>query len=126
VNLGIIHRDLKPANILNHDGIVKIADFGFAKYVDNYSSQLLRSCVGSPLYMAPQVLGRKQYTTKCDIWSIGVIFYEMLFHDVPWKGRDEQDLLKNIQVKPLNMNKPNISYSPFSEQFLKGALAIDE
>ena len=38
VNIGIIHRDLKPANILNHDGIVKIADFGFAKYVDNYSS----------------------------------------------------------------------------------------
>lgn len=61
---GVIHRDLKPANILNHEGIVKIAgmivrmsvDFGFAKYVDNYTSQLLRSCVGSPLYMAPQIL----------------------------------------------------------------------
>jgi len=38
VKLGIIHRDLKPANILNSDGVVKIADFGFAKYVDNYSS----------------------------------------------------------------------------------------
>jgi serine/threonine-protein kinase ULK2 len=89
IKIGVIHRDLKPANILNHEGIVKIADFGFAKYVDNYTSQLLRSCVGSPLYMAPQVLGRKSYSTKCDIWSIGVIFYEMLFHDVPWKGRDE-------------------------------------
>jgi calcium-dependent protein kinase len=35
------------------------------------------------------VLSRKSYSTKCDIWSIGVIYYEMLFHDVPWKGRDE-------------------------------------
>jgi calcium-dependent protein kinase len=59
VSHGIIHRDLKPANILNHAGVVKIADFGFARYVDNYSNQLLKSCVGSPLYMAPQILKRQ-------------------------------------------------------------------
>lgn len=66
VKNGVIHRDLKPANILNHNGIVKVGgiafvatpsqDFGFAKYVDNYTQQLLKSCVGSPLYMAPQIL----------------------------------------------------------------------
>lgn len=88
---------MKPANVLNDKGVVKIADFGFAKYVENYSSQLLRSCVGSPLYMAPQVLGKKPYSTKCDIWSLGVILYEMLFFDVPWKGRDEDGLLYNIE-----------------------------
>lgn len=49
----VTHRDLKPANILKHEGVFKIADFGFAKYVDYSSTQLLRSCVGSPLYMAP-------------------------------------------------------------------------
>ena len=49
---------MKPANVLNDKGVVKIADFGFAKYVENYSSQLLKSCVGSPLYMAPQVLSK--------------------------------------------------------------------
>ena len=85
----IVHRDLKPANILIHDGTYKIADFGFAKYVDNFGSQMLKSCVGSPIYMAPQVLERTPYTTKCDIWSIGVIFYEMLFSSPPWKARDE-------------------------------------
>ncbi len=52
----IIHRDLKPANILINDGVFKIADFGFAKYVDNFGNQLLKSCVGSPIYMAPQIL----------------------------------------------------------------------
>jgi len=53
VKHNVTHRDLKPANILMHDGVFKIADFGFAKYVDYSSSQMLRSCVGSPLYMAP-------------------------------------------------------------------------
>lgn len=52
----IIHRDLKPANILVNDGVYKIADFGFAKYVDNFGTQMLKSCVGSPIYMAPQIL----------------------------------------------------------------------
>ncbi|CAD8078080.1 unnamed protein product [Paramecium sonneborni] len=125
VKQGVIHRDLKPANILNHEGIVKIADFGFAKYVDNYTSQLLRSCVGSPLYMAPQILQRKSYSTKCDIWSIGVIFYEMVFHDVPWKGRDEQDLLKNILIKPL-VFKGNQAINDFTRDFLTKALIVDE
>jgi serine/threonine-protein kinase ULK/ATG1 len=71
----IIHRDLKPANILVNEGVYKIADFGFAKYVDNFGTQMLKSCVGSPIYMAPQILERAPYTTKCDIWSIGIIFY---------------------------------------------------
>ncbi|CAD8154174.1 unnamed protein product [Paramecium octaurelia] len=124
VKQGVIHRDLKPANILNHEGIVKIADFGFAKYVDNYTSQLLRSCVGSPLYMAPQILQRKTYSTKCDIWSIGVIFYEMVFHDVPWKGRDEQDLLKNILMKPLVFKHNGIT--DFTREFLTKALIVEE
>jgi serine/threonine-protein kinase ULK/ATG1 len=85
----IIHRDLKPANILVNDNVFKIADFGFAKYVDNFGSAMLKSCVGSPIYMAPQILERvSPYTTKCDIWSIGVIFYEMLFGYPPWKARD--------------------------------------
>lgn len=85
----IIHRDLKPANILISDNVYKIGDFGFAKYVDNFGSQMLRSCVGSPIYMAPQILQRTQYTTKCDIWSLGIIFYEMIHGYPPWKARDQ-------------------------------------
>lgn len=93
----IVHRDLKPANILINDGIYKIGDFGFAKYVDNFGSQMLKSCVGSPIYMAPQILERTPYTTKCDIWSIGVIFYEMIHNTPPWKAKDENELLKGIK-----------------------------
>lgn len=125
VQNGIIHRDLKPANILIHNGVYKIADFGFARFVGNFNNCLLKSCVGSPLYMAPQVLNRKQYTTKCDIWSLGVILYEVLFGETPWKGRDERDLLNNIHSLPLNLTK-NQKLSKFTEDILKRMLTIEE
>ena len=84
----VVHRDLKPANILIHEGTYKIADFGFAKYVDNFGNQMLKSCVGSPIYMAPQLLEREAYTTKCDVWSLGVITYEMIYGLSPWRAKD--------------------------------------
>ncbi|EGR34079.1 protein kinase domain protein [Ichthyophthirius multifiliis] len=102
---GIIHRDLKPANILINDGVFKIADFGFAKDVDYKSDKLLVSCVGSPMYMDPLILSRKPYGTKCDMWSLGIILYELLYGEVPWPGcRNEQQLLINIFTKPIVFN----------------------
>ena len=87
IDKGIIHRDLKPANILvNSKGEFKLADFGFAKYVDHFDSKLLHSIVGTPLYMAPQILKKTKYTTKCDIWSIGFIYYELVSSRLPWNG----------------------------------------
>lgn len=53
----IVHRDLKPQNLLMHDGVLKIADFGFSKVLEsNMEEPLLRTYAGSPLYMAPQIL----------------------------------------------------------------------
>lgn len=73
---GIIHRDLKPANILiTGNLLLKIADFGFAR--KSNTIDLYTSLVGTPLYMAPEVY-KSNYSSKCDIWSAGVIFYEML------------------------------------------------
>jgi serine/threonine-protein kinase ULK/ATG1 len=68
-----MHRDFKLANILLHEGNIKIADFGFSKLLnsDDYATTML----GSPLNMAPEVLGGHKYNNKADIWSIGACIY---------------------------------------------------
>ena len=71
---GIIHRDLKPANILMKNNQCKISDFGFAKNLQNDNS-IMKSIVGTPLYMSPQLLKKLKYTNKSDLWSIGLIYY---------------------------------------------------
>jgi serine/threonine protein kinase len=88
VNEGIIHRDLKPANVLVHEGTFKICDFGFAKYFGEMN-KMAKTCVGTPIYMSPQVLKQKPYTSKTDIWSLGVMFYELVFGKLPFIGKSE-------------------------------------
>jgi len=52
-------------------------------------------------YMAPQVIQKVNYSRKCDVWSLGVILYELLFSRRPWYGRNEEELLFNILSRPL-------------------------
>ena len=92
-----IHRDIKPENALVKGNVYKVADFGFATKVDITGKQLLKECVGTPIYMAPQILERHPYSAKSDIWSIGMMFYEMLFGKTPWSCRDMNSLLRNIK-----------------------------
>ena len=100
----VIHRDLKPANILIHNGQVKIADFGFARAVDDPKIQSrFTKKIGSPLYMSPQVYSGEKYGTKCDVWSLGILLYELLFKKPPWYGSSAPDLFKNIKNQPLNL-----------------------
>ncbi len=74
----IAHRDLKPANILiSANNELKLADFGFSK---DFSDGWLKSFIGSPVTMAPEVLRRDRYTEKCDVWSLGVITYYLLYN----------------------------------------------
>jgi serine/threonine-protein kinase ULK/ATG1 len=84
-NNNIIHRDLKPANILltQNYKILKIADFGLAKNIHDYS-ELMDTLCGSPLYMAPELINNKKYNLQSDLWSIGIILYEMLYHKHPY------------------------------------------
>lgn len=83
----IIHRDIKPCNILMHRNRVKLADFGFA--VKTSSTTLKDGYkIGTPLYMSPEALFNKIYSTKSDIWSLGVTIYELLEGCPPWPSQN--------------------------------------
>jgi serine/threonine protein kinase len=80
----IMHRDLKPSNILIHNGKIKLGDFGFCKSLET-QRDLAQTMLGSPIYMAPEILKGEIYTIKADIWSLGVVIYEMAFGFCPFE-----------------------------------------
>lgn len=121
VKQGIIHRDLKPANVLVHEGTFKICDFGFANYLTEVG-KMNRTCVGTPMYMSPQALKHRPYTNKTDIWSLGIVFFEILFGRTPWQGNAEDELYRNITTRSLTIP----FCSKFSNTLLRGMLEIDE
>jgi len=92
-NKGIIYRDLKPENIMiDHTGYMKLIDMGTAKFVKGKSNTLNRTftIIGTPHYMAPEILSGKGYTLNVDLWSIGICLYEFLCGMVPF-GEDAED-----------------------------------
>lgn len=100
---GVIHRDLKPANILvNDDGLLKIVDFGVAAAASSGDTQLTKTgyVIGSPKYMAPeQILGKKVDETA-DVYSVGVIMYEMATGIPPYSRGDHMSVMyQHVQGK---------------------------
>lgn len=80
---GVVHRDIKPENIMiGADGELKIIDFGLSKILHNNNNSL-KSIVGTPFYMAPEVL-EGNYGNSCDIWSLGVLMYVLLCGYLPF------------------------------------------
>ena len=125
VDKGYIHRDVKPANVLVSNQIHKVADFGFACKADILGKKKLSDICGTPLYMAPQLLKNQPYTAKSDIWSLGLMFYEMVFGYTPWPCRSIEEYLKNITTQPLKF--------PFdgkignnTKDFIEKSLVVDE
>ena len=104
---GIIHRDLKPSNILFQAGVPRIADFGLARVLQTVSSS--HSIAGTPAYMAPEAyLGVRDHRT--DIWSLGVLFYQILAGRLPFSGNTYDELRGHIQgdsFEPLPRTVPD-------------------
>uniref|UniRef100_A0ACD5XNJ7 Uncharacterized protein n=1 Tax=Avena sativa TaxID=4498 RepID=A0ACD5XNJ7_AVESA len=94
----VVHRDLKPQNILlvanSENSILKIADFGFAKFLEPYG--LAETLCGSPLYMAPEVMQAQKYDAKADLWSVGIILYQLVTGFPPFNGDSQIQLMRNI------------------------------
>jgi serine/threonine-protein kinase len=111
---GIIHRDLKPANILIDDaGLLKIVDFGVAAAAKSGDTQLTKTgyVIGSPKYMAPEQILGKKVDERADVYSLGVILYEMLAGSPPYSRGDHMAVMyQHVQGKaaPLSDMNPNV------------------
>ena len=118
---GVVHRDVKPANILvQPDWRVTIVDFGIARLVDQ-PRQLTRTgaLLGTFHYIAPERLKGEPSDGRADIWSTGVMLYEMLTGDLPFKGKDVSSLYRVI-------NEPFVSPSEFVQDLPDGLSVILE
>lgn len=131
----ILHRDLKSKNIfLTKNGLIKLGDFGISKCL-NCTLDIAKTIVGTPYYLSPEIVKNEPYSFKTDIWSLGVILYEMACQKMPFDGQSltqlttkivkgEYSPIPSIYSKELSnlinvMLNPNSAKRPSIEDVLK-------
>ena len=124
---GLIHRDIKPANImLAKDGRVMITDFGIAKTHGDMSITVTGQTVGSPAYMSPEQAAGRPIDNRCDLFSLGIVLYEIITGEKPFKGETYQQVVTNIiSSLPEEPSKLRIDVTPSIETIIQKALIKD-
>ena len=118
-----MHRDIKSQNIFIHDtNIIKLGDFGIAK-VFNTTKAAARSMVGTPYYLSPEIIENRPYNFKSDIWSIGVLLYEICTLKPPFDATSLHFLA--LKIVRGNYPPPPEHYSHDLRGLIKLLLAIN-
>lgn len=125
---GIIHRDIKPANVLlDRNNRARVADFGIAKVLGSQTKLTsAQHTVGSPCYMSPEQCGVGEVSPASDLFSLGIMLYEMLTGRVPFKGESGLAVMRQITTDDLprvTLLAPNVP--PAVQQLLDGLTARD-
>ena len=125
----ILHRDIKPDNILiDKDGRVKICDFGISyinRHDDEATSLTTRGMKGTPAFLSPEVCSGQLFTTKSDVWSLGVTIYVMLFGVLPFNGHSTAEVMSSIVTRTLEFPTDISCSHPFWQKVLRSLLAKD-
>ena len=124
----VVHRDLKPENFLfvteADDAAVKIIDFGLSKY-GPAGEDHMHTRVGTPYYIAPEVL-KRDYTLKCDIWSVGVIAYILLCGYPPFFGDNDKEIFRRVSAGSFTFPSPEWDHiSGDAKAFVSTLLDLD-
>ena len=125
---GVIHRDVKPGNLLrSDDGVVKLADFGIAKAISEESSiTQIGSVLGTAAYLAPEQAAGREATARSDIYSLGVVTYQLLSGRLPYDAQSLTELaLKQQREAPPLLDALNPEVTPELAAAVDRALALE-
>jgi serine/threonine-protein kinase len=123
--LSIVHRDVSPQNVfITYEGVVKVVDFGIAQFVGTHASQLSRDMKGRLAYMAPEQVAGQAVDRRADLFSVGVMLWELAVGKRLWQGMSEADITQHLLAcKPMPLLPRNRGFPPGLAAICSRALA---